>query len=542
MKLNKAFLVLMSAAAMFLSAQARGQTSKQFLFPVSYVSSTTVYINGGREDSLALGDTLEIRRRGTLVCRVVTYAVSRHSTASHIVAGKGPVLLGDTASITKSYIILPPLRTDSSLTVQTTGQRVTSFQQENRRMTREPDENVVSGRIAVQYSGVSAEDSRYNLSQPSALTRLEVAKLFGTNLKFSMYGRTYYDLSANYNQFGNNARLQERMYEFEFSDEEPNAFYGYSVGRITSRFVGGLGTFDGGQLYYRTGNWISGALFGAQVGDRTMSIDGDDHRGALFLNYRSGEDILHQYDGTIAYARQLFEGRLDREFFYLQNLASIGTEWNIYQTAEIETQEINNGVRKFSPNLSNTFFSVNYYPLSWFSANIGYDASTTVYLFETMKATPDTLIDRNYLDGYRLNATFRLPYSISLSANGTYRTKKGDPRDSRTLGGTLRMSAVAGSEYNTSVRYMNIRGVYSNGDNITVDVDRTFFYALTTAARFDYYRYVLLSAGQSYTTYTATANVNYRITRSLYSSMNFDRVWDPTLNSYRFYLELGVRF
>ena len=542
MKLNKPFLVLMSAAAIFLSVQATSQTSKELFFPVSYVSSTTVYINGGRDDSLAVGDTLAIHRRGSLICRVAAYAVSRHSTASRIVEGKGPVLLGDTASIAKSFFVPPPTHADSTQTEPITGQRVTSLQQDNRRTTREPSENVVSGRIAVQYSAVSAEDSRYNLSQPSALTRLEVAKLFGTSLRFSMYGRTYYDLSSNYNQFGDNARLQERMYEFEISDEEPDAAYGYSVGRITSRFVGGLGTFDGGQAYIRRGNWITGALFGAQVGDRTMSIDGDDHRGALFLNYRSGDDILHQYDGTIAYARQLFEGRLDREFFYLQNLASIGTEWNIYQTAEIETQEINNGVRKFSPSLSNTFFSVNYYPLSWFSANIGYDASTSVYLFETMKATPDTLIDRNYLDGYRLNATFRLPFSISLSANGTYRTKKGDPRDSRTLGGTLRMSAIAGSEYNTSVRYMNIRGVYSNGDNITVDVDRTFFYALTTAARFDYYRYVLLSAGQSYTTYTATANINYRLTRSLYSSLNIDRVWDPTLNSYRFYLELGVRF
>jgi hypothetical protein len=126
--------------------------------------------------------------------------------------------------------------------------------------------------------------------------------------------------------------------------------------------------------------------------------------------------------------------------------------------------------------------------------------------------------------------------------NGTYRTKKDDPRDSRTLGGIVRMSAIAGSEYNAGVRYMNIRGVYNNGDNITVDLDRTFFYSLSVAARYDYYRYTLLTANQTYTTHTATANINYRITRTIYSALNFDRVWDPTLNSYRFYLEAGVRF
>jgi hypothetical protein len=542
MRPNRPLFLVAAIAGIILSPLVRAQTSKEFFFPVSYVSATTVYVNAGREDSLLVGDTLVIHRRNRIVCSVVTFAVSRHSSASRIVAGNGPVLLGDTASIIKQITRPPIARADTSSTVPQIVRPLSLPGEENRRLKQESDQNIVSGRIAVQYSGVSAEDSRFNLSQPSALTRIEVARLLGTSLRFSMYGRTYYDLSATYNQFGDNARLKVRMYEFAVYEEEPDALYGYSAGRITSRFVGGLGTFDGGQVYYRAGDWTSGVLYGAQVGERTMSIDGDDRRGALFLNYRYGKDFLHQYDGTIAYARELFEGKLDREFFYFQNLATIGTEWNIYQSAEVETQEINKGVRKTSPRLSNTFLSINYYPLSWFSANIGYDASTTVYLFETMKATPDTLIDRNYLLGYRLNATFRLSHSLSLSVNGTYRTKKDDPRDSRTLGGIVRMSAIAGSEYNAGVRYMNIRGVYNNGDNITVDLDRTFFYSLSVAARYDYYRYTLLTANQTYTTHTATANINYRITRTIYSALNFDRVWDPTLNSYRFYLEAGVRF
>jgi len=542
MKNTLSITVLAAIAVMFFSPHLEGQTSKEFFLPVSYVSSSIVYISAGRDDSLSVGDTLVMHHRNSIVGSVVVFAVSRHSTASRLAGGNGPVLVGDTASIIKTFVNPPAAPTDTSSGAPQMIRRSPRLEEENRRANREPDENIVSGRVAIQYSGVIAEDSRYNLSQPSALTRIEVARLFGTSMRFSMYGRTYYDLSLNNNQFGDNAPLQERMYEFEISDEEPGEVYGYSLGRITSRFVGGLGTFDGGQVYYRSGNWTSGALFGAQVGDRTMSIDGDDHRGALFLNYRSSADFLHQYDGTVAYARELYEGNLDREFFYFQNLATIGTEWNVYQSAEVETQQINNGVRKTSPRLSNTFLSVNYYPLTWFSANIGYDASSNIYLFESMKTIPDTLIDRNYLQGYRLDATFRLPYSISISANGTFRTKKDDPRDARTLGGIVRMSAIAGSEYNAGVRYMNIRGVYSNGDNITVDLDRTFFYALSVAARFDYYRYTLLTVNQTYTTYTATANINYRITRTVYSALNLDRVWDPTLNSYRLYLEAGVRF
>jgi len=104
------------------------------------------------------------------------------------------------------------------------------------------------------------------------------------------------------------------------------------------------------------------------------------------------------------------------------------------------------------------------------------------------------------------------------------------------------MSGIAGSEFNAGVRYMDIKGVYYDGKNATLDVDRSFLYSLSVALRFDYYTYTLLSNSQTYNTYTATGNINYRITREIYSALNFDRVWDSTMNSYRIYLEAGIRF
>jgi hypothetical protein len=542
MRTGKIAILAIAAILGLLAGSSTAQVRKEFTFPVSYVSSTTVYISAGRDDSLAVGDTLTIVRRSSTLCTLIAVAVSRHSTATQIVSGKGPVLVGDMASITKTLTVIVEPKRDSVSSLLQSPRQESVKRDERRRQTGGADQNIVSGRVALQYTGVIAEDPQFNVGQPSTLMRLEVAKLFGTNLKFSTYGRTYYDLSANYNRYGDDTRLKIRMYEFTISDEQPDGLYGYAVGRITSRFVGGMGTFDGGQFYYKMGDFTSGILYGAKVGDRTMSIDGDDRKGSFFLNYRSGPDFLHQYDGTIAYARQLFEGKLDREFIYLQNLATLGTQLSIYQSAEVETQEINNGGRTTSPKLSNTFFSINYYPAQWLSTNVGYDASKTLYLFETMKSISDTLIDKNYLQGYRANVTVRLPYSISLSANGTYRSKKDDPRDARTLGGTMRFSGIMGSEFNAGLRYMNIRGVYNDGTNVTLDIDRTFLYSLSAALRFDYYTYTLLTNNQTYKTYTATANINYRITRQVYSALNFDRVWDPTLNSYRIYLEAGIRF
>jgi hypothetical protein len=62
------------------------------------------------------------------------------------------------------------------------------------------------------------------------------------------------------------------------------------------------------------------------------------------------------------------------------------------------------------------------------------------------------------------------------------------------------------------------------------------------ALRLDYYTYTLLVNDQTYKTYTATADIYYMISRDLYSSLNLDSVWDSTMNSYRIYVEAGIRW
>jgi hypothetical protein len=159
-----------------------------------------------------------------------------------------------------------------------------------------------------------------------------------------------------------------------------------------------------------------------------------------------------------------------------------------------------------------------------------------------MKLFPDTLLDKNIMQGFRASTNFRLPYFMSLSLNGSYRTKKGDERNSSNIGATVRMSDIAGSDVSAGLRYANIVGVYTDGNNITFDLDRTFFHTLSVSMRYDYYAYTINSLNQSYTTQTVTANVNYRISRALYVTLSADRVIDATMNSYRLYGEIGIRF
>ena len=532
--LNKLFLILFISSALLFA-----QEKKEFRFSVSYVASSIVYVDAGREQNISIGDSLIVYRDSTEIAKILVTAVSRKSTAAQIISELFTIKVGDVVKIEK-IILLDVLSATDTLTKKKSEALLTEGKIEPKIL--ESNENIFSGRVSFQYSGSFAEDSRFNLNQPSVLIRMDGRNLYGTGITFSMYGRTFYDLSKNYNRYGETSRTKMRMYEFLVEHNLPDNNSGYGIGRMTSRYVGGLGTFDGLHYFRREGNFTAGVLLGARVQDRTMAIDGDDKKGALFLNYHYAPDFTNQYDGTIAYGKQLMESKLDREFIYIQNSATINQNISIYESTEIELNDISNGKRKNAFKLSNTFLSVNYYPNNWLTTNFGFDATRSVYLFETMKEIPDTLFDKNLMYGYRANATVRLPYFISISGNVHWMTKKEDSRDAKNFSSTFRINDILSSGINFGARYANITGIFSDGNNFTLDLDKTFFYNLSVTLRYDNYKYKILTQNQNYLTQTGSVNLHYRFTKSFYSTLTVDKIFDTTMNSLRVFIEAGIRF
>jgi hypothetical protein len=527
---------------------ALAQETKEYRYAITYVAASVVYVNAGREEQIAVGDTMTILHSGESVGRAAVIAVSLHSSAAQSLNQHALFAVGDEATIVKP-VLHNQIAQDDTIERHDSLQAQSQAPQSSPAITsmfagssQSSNENIISGRVGIQYSGIRASDPRFNFSQPNAIVRLDVQNLFGTGMMLTLYGRSYFDMTGNSMQFGNTGGLQHRMYEMSLQRDLPGSDFGFGVGRMMSRYVTGLGIFDGAQFFYHYGNFTAGMLGGAQVMDQSLTLNSSATKGAFFLNYHSGHDFFHKYDGTIAYGRQMVNEKLDREFMYLQNMLSLGSELSFYETSEIELNTISNGVRRPALNLSNTYFSVNYYPLQWLSTNVGYDASRTVYLFETMKSFSDTLFDKNLLQGYRANITVRLPYFIALSADAALQTKNGYARDAHTLGGSIRMSDIAESDLDLGARYTSIVGVYSTGNDIIVDCSKSLFPSMLLSLRYDYYNYTIFTTNQPYLTRTATAALYYRMSRLWYFSISVDDVIDSSMKSYRGFAEIGIRF
>lgn len=495
---------------------------------ITYVSSGTVYISAGRERGLEVGDTMTVVNRSVLRGRVAIKAISSNSSAASIVSQLSSFAVGDSAYVDKEKAVEQP--------------REILSQRKDAAGSIETEASQISGRVALQYAGAGSLPSRTDFSQPSLLVQLNMAKLGGTGLNLQVYGRAYRDLSPLFSRYDpEGSRSKVRMYELSLSQDEPSGWGGYSLGRVTSRFVGGLGTFDGVQAYVRGGNWTAGVVAGLQPDFRTSGIDAHQQKAALFVNYAWGPDVFRTSDITLAYGQQRYNGRIDRVFMYLQSAARFSQTLSLYESSEFDLETMDHAVRKKTFQPTNAFISMSYSPNSWLNTSIGYDATRTLYLLESMSAIPDTLLDKELHQGVRINASVRAPLNIVFLGNASYRGEGGGGRGAHTLGGGFRISDIAQSSFNVGAQYEDIHGLFTKGSDVTFDLDRWVAMFMLFSLRYDRYSYTLLSDGSAHAITTASLNFNCSISRKWYTVLSLDQIWDNALRNQRVFVEIGMR-
>ena len=521
---------LLAIGALAGISGAGGQTReiRRITGDVTKVATGSFYFDAGRLKGVAANDTVVVLRKSKPLASGVVSAVSSSSSVAKIISQSGTIAAGDSILEVKEIV----LEEQEEAARTGLGGKNATLSQDNR----------VSGRIGLQYAAAGVFGTTLDFSQPALITQLSINRLFGTTSPFTVYARTYRDMSAQYDRYGVGSRNKVRMFELSLRNDDPRSWYGYGVGRITSRFVGGLGVFDGGQFYLRQGNFSFGLLGGTQPDYTTSAFSSDESKYAAFVNYAWGGDVFKTSDITFAYGQQRYLGRIDRKFGYVQSSLRFGTDFFFYSSTEMDFAHRENGTEVNRPTVTNSFLTVSWMPESWVSVNAGYDAVRALDLLESMKAFPGTLLDKSLKEGYRANLSFRLPFRVTLSGNANFRLASLTTPAARTLGSMFRVSDILDSDVNFGAGYQDIRGLYTTGSDWTLDMDRWIAQSFLISLRLDSYRYTITGGDQRITTTTGTVSVNYSMLRSFYTAVNFDQVWDTVRNTQRLYLEVGMHF
>jgi hypothetical protein len=525
--------MLLCFALMWECGEAQERGNRHIVVTVSYVTSQTVYLDGGKNRAIAAGDSGVVYRHRVPSGRLVVTGVSSSSASARLVVPSDSVSVGDTVVVSSSILAEDALAA---------GGKTTQEPQVSRQSMKR-GQGFAHGRIGFQYSSLGEAGGSLVFSRPSLVVYLTSQPLAGSGLSLTVHGRVDGSLGSSSGLWAGKATTM-RMYDLSIAMDDSRQWYGFAAGRISSAYVGGLGLFDGIQLLARVGPFAIGGVGGFQPDYRTSGFNSQIQKVAGFVSVTWPMSQSSRGSSTFAYGQQLFHGNLDRDFLFLQNGISISNSLNLYQSTEIDLHKNNGDGRKGDFRLTNTFLSAHYQPLDWLHVNFGYDATRRIEYLETDKNLLDSLLDRDLRQGFRSSILFRLPLNASISLLGGYRLPAGGLPSGNSAGSCLRLANIAGSGFSADAQYMHVRSPYTNGNDVTGGIDYAPFWTMTMGVHWNQYAFTSLGQidGGRYMVSTWTGSVNWNIPSGWYFTIFADRIRDNGSILFRCFAETGYHF
>ncbi len=228
---------------------------------------------------------------------------------------------------------------------------------------------------------------------------------------------------------------------------------------------------DGAQVMVRTGTLTTGVLGGFQPDYRTSGSTARPRRSPDFSTLRGRRELPFVAAPPLPTASSCIAGFWIVISCTCRTLRRSRRHCSCYQSTEIDLHRKDGDVRQADFRLTNTFITMNYQPLDWLTANLGYDATRRVEFLETEKSLADSLRDRDLRQGCRGSVFFRLPLNVALSLLGGYRAPAGGLPVGYSGGSGVRLSDIGGSDISLGGQYMRVKSPYTDGNDITGDLE-----------------------------------------------------------------------
>jgi hypothetical protein len=355
-------------------------------FIVNYISAENVYLDGGKSRGLTAGDQLTIRNRGSEIAEIEVIFVSQNSASCKILKQSAPIQKGFTATISQKIQAVfsekeqpepPGFNTNQSTPYSAKSQKddYSSFAE-------------INGSLSFQYFYFNdLGPANLDFSQPTVRLKFVASNLWGRAFQLKIMSRTRHNQrSRSYNSTIPKQEWRNRVYELSFTYDNQNAPFNFAFGRIINNFISGIGYIDGGLIQFNAIEQLRIGVFGGtqpewQYSDYQTSLQ----KYGAYLNVHTGDFRSFRYEGTVGIAGVYHSSIISREFVYIQNTFGSSSQWNIYQSAEVD---INRDWRLQKTGediaISNFYLSMQYKLSNQARVGLSYDNRKNYWSYETM--------------------------------------------------------------------------------------------------------------------------------------------------------------
>ncbi len=412
-------VLVLLLAMMGLVAPVRAATPHR----ITYLTSTTAYIDAGREDGVVEGTRVEVVKGGVVVAVLRVTDVSSHRAACAIETGAEALEVG--AAVRYEAAEVPP-RPDTTPPV---GAATTESGQPIEFAAAKPGQSWMRrmglrGRIGVRYLTV-IDQSGYGgtVSQPSLDVRVDGHGVNGSNfdLQVDVRARHTYQTVADGTQYNDG---EARVYRFNGAWRTMGDRFRVTLGRQFSSALTSVSTFDGVQTEYDRARWGVGAFVGAQPAPIDYSFSTDIREYGGFVRMRSRPLAAARWEVSAAAIGSYQLGEINREYISLVGRYA-NPRLSLFGQQDID---INRGwraeVENAGTSLTSTFLTGRYRLTPSLDLDAGYDNRRNVLVYRDY-VSPETLFDDSYRRGVwggagvRFARRFRAGVSARSSSGGS---------------------------------------------------------------------------------------------------------------------------
>lgn len=516
---------------------------------VTYVTSTSVYGDLGRNNGLREGDTVFVSNPSGQIGRLRVTHLASKSFSAEIIDKTGIIVQGNALlAKVRSLAVQPPSLPKSDSTIVAVPPRGNPPLQPSvaagpGRESRETRPTQLRGRLALQYYAMhsSAAGDGLIFSQPAAVLSLTADRLFSLPLQFNYYSNHRYDARGDAARSGTGQdRMRNRFYQLSLQyggDGEP---YTAVLGRFVPYQVGGIGTVDGIMLAGRRGAFEAGLIAGSQPGYRDSEISLKDQKIAIYGGYTGGGEAW-QLRSNLAFSQTYSDGAVDRGYFYLVNAIALGGTLTLYQNASVDLYDADDGSGHLQPHMTDFYTSATWRPARMFSLTGSFADRRSVYFLRSFSLLPDSLFNASRLRNYQISAGMNIAAGMYASVTASLRTQENADKAATAYSARYTWADFLSSRVNVYLLGSYADNLFNTSRSLGFECNRDIVDGLYTAVRLQHYRYVYTQNNRALDRISIATDVYYRLSSIWYLSLNYERYWEEGAASDRIYSEVTAR-
>ena len=538
---------------------------------VSYIGTQNVYVSFVNTEDVKLGDSLYVLKEGKLKAVLAVIQTSSISCVCTTI-GSANLLLTNKVFAKRVVSKMPELLLDQQLAaVAVNDDALNSLAK--KRVNHDLDARVYGRFSASSYSNFTDNTPTFNVDSVNKIAdthrlrynfELSAEHIANSNLSFESNLSFTHKLNDSTEKY-DGLRIFDLAFKYDFSKTAA-----LTAGRKINANMSNIGAVDGLQFEKTFKNFSFGAVAGFRPSDVNYGFDSRLLQYGAFVGHLYQKEEGGYSQSSFAVFNQTNNSVTDRRYLYFQHSNSILKNLDLFCSFEADlykldtlhqgftTDSIPQQIFGFKPastfDFTGLYASLRYRPWKQLSMTLSYDARNNIYYYETYKNTFNGNFDKMTRQGWKVStivrpinsiiwgtsAGYRLnPHDVSASLNGhTYLTYTNIPfiNTAITIGATtLKTYAMNSSMYDVSLS----RDIFN--DRIFLDLQYSlvnYVYNNTNTSTI----HPIVFENTTLLQHVATLGLNWRLTKKLMLSADFEATMDAENKYGRMFLNISQRF